>query len=115
MADASTSLLVINDIIMTSLLLLKIIYVLANFLDFIRDPTIFQQHDVIMTSDTSFCQSSYEVGNDEYITVCNFGSRRMRGFKVIEGDLRALPSPVARGKKKPGLNRVNACPPTLLI
>ena len=41
MADASTSLLVINEVIMTSLLLLNIIYVLANFLDFIRDPTIF--------------------------------------------------------------------------
>ena len=42
MADASTSLLVINDVIMTSLLLLNIIYVLTNFLDFIRDPTIFR-------------------------------------------------------------------------
>ena len=42
MADASTSLLVINDVIMTSLLLLNIIYVLANFLDFIRNPTIFR-------------------------------------------------------------------------
>ena len=42
MADASTSLLVINDVIMTSLLLLNIIYVLTNFLDFIRDLTIFR-------------------------------------------------------------------------
>ena len=42
MADASTSLLVINEVIMTSLLLLNIIYVLANFLDFIWDPTIFR-------------------------------------------------------------------------
>ena len=41
MADASTSLL-INDVIMTSLLLLNIVYVLANFLDFIRDPNIFR-------------------------------------------------------------------------
>ena len=40
MADASCSFSVINDVIMTSLLLLKIIYVLANFLDFIRDLTI---------------------------------------------------------------------------
>ena len=42
MADASTSLLIIHDVIMTLLLLLNIIYVLANFLDFIRDPTIFR-------------------------------------------------------------------------
>ena len=32
--------LVINDVSMTSLLLLKIVYVIANFLDFIRDLTI---------------------------------------------------------------------------
>ena len=32
--------LVINEVILTSLLLLKIICVLANFLDFIRDLTI---------------------------------------------------------------------------
>ena len=49
---------------------------------------------------TSLCQSSYEVVNDEYIIVYNFGGRRTRGFKVIEGDLRAPPSQVARGKKK---------------
>ena len=24
-----------------------------------------------------------EVGNDEYIIVCNFGGRRMKGFEVI--------------------------------
>ena len=34
--------LVINEVILTSLLLLKIIYALANFLDFIRDLTITQ-------------------------------------------------------------------------
>ena len=39
MADASSSFLVINDVIMTSLLLLKIIYELANFFDFITDLT----------------------------------------------------------------------------
>ena len=33
MADPSSSFLVINDVIMTSLLLLKIIYELANFFD----------------------------------------------------------------------------------
>ena len=26
-----------------------------------------------------------EVGNDEYIIVCNFGGRRMSGFEVIGG------------------------------
>ena len=40
MEDASSSFLEINDVIMTSLLLLKIYYVLANFLDFIRYLTI---------------------------------------------------------------------------
>ena len=40
MADASSSFLVINDVIMTSLLFLKTIYVFANFLNFIRDLTI---------------------------------------------------------------------------
>ena len=40
MADTSSSFLVINDVIMISLLLLKIIYLLANFLDLFRDHTI---------------------------------------------------------------------------
>ena len=40
MTDALSSFLVINVVIMNSLLLLKIIYMLANFLDFIRDLTI---------------------------------------------------------------------------
>ena len=31
-----------DDVIMTSLLLLNIVYVLANFLDFIGDPNIFR-------------------------------------------------------------------------
>ena len=26
-----------------------------------------------------------EVGNDEYVIVCNFGGRRMSGFEVIGG------------------------------
>ena len=38
--DVSSSFLVINCAIMTSLLLLRIIYVLPNFLDFIGDLTI---------------------------------------------------------------------------
>ena len=42
-----------------------------------------------------------EVGNDEYIIVCNFGGCRMSGFEVIDMGLRApLPSPVGRMKKK---------------
>ena len=32
-----------------------------------------------------------EVGNDEYIIVCNFGGRRISAFKVIEGGLRGSP------------------------
>ena len=40
MEDASSSILEKKDVIMTSLLLLKIIYVLADFLDFIKDLTI---------------------------------------------------------------------------
>ena len=31
-----------DDVIMASLLLLNIVYVLANFLDFLRDPNIFR-------------------------------------------------------------------------
>ena len=34
-----------------------------------------------MKSVNKLCQ---EVGNDEYMIVCNFGSRRMNGFEVIE-------------------------------
>ena len=40
MADASSFFLFINDVIMTSLLLLKIIQVLADFFDFITDLAI---------------------------------------------------------------------------
>ena len=40
MADPASSFFKTNDDMMTSLLLLNIIYVLANFLDFIRDLTI---------------------------------------------------------------------------
>ena len=32
-----------------------------------------------------------EVENDEYISVSNFGDRRMSGFEVIEGCLRGSP------------------------
>ena len=40
MEDASSCILEKKDFIMTSLLLLKTIYVLADFLDFIKDLTI---------------------------------------------------------------------------
>ena len=38
--------------------------------------------------------------------LCNFGSRIIRDFKVIEGSLQSQPTPLA-GSKKNGLNRVN--------
>ena len=41
MAEVSSSFLVIKDITMTALILLKITYVFANFLDFIREHTIY--------------------------------------------------------------------------
>ena len=101
---------------MTSLLLLKIIYVLANFvsdtliLKYFSPYVYFEgKLDFVnkfnnMTSPwhliTSLCQSSYaqEVGNDEYIIVCNFGGRRMSGFEVIGGGAPRRP-PVAESKK----------------
>jgi len=51
-------------------------------------------------------KSCPEVGNDEYIIVCNFGGRRISDFQVIEGGgggrggLRG-PSPVAGSKTSP--------------
>ena len=48
MADTSSSFLVINDVIMISLLLLKIIYVLDNFLDLFRDHTYLRELSVIL-------------------------------------------------------------------
>ena len=36
-----------------------------------------------------------EVGNDEYLILCNFGGRSMIGFEVMEGP------PVAGSKKRP--------------
>ena len=41
-----------------------------------------------------------EVGNDDYINLCNFGDRSISDFKVIEGGLRAHPNWI-------GLNIVN--------
>ena len=46
---------------------------------------------------------SVDIGNDDYIILCNFGGRIMRGFAVIEG-MGAVRS--AGSKKKAGLIRV---------
>ena len=49
-----------------------------------------------------------EVGNDEYMIACNFGSRRMNGFEVIEreggreGGKGSDASPGHRKQKKAG-------------
>ena len=49
-----------------------------------------------------------DVGNDEYIILCNFGGRIMSCFKIIE------PRTVA-GRKKPGQNKVKTFLNFLLI
>ena len=104
--------LVINDIIITSLLLLKIIFVLANFLNLSKTvgfKSVFalylvwekfgfcqsiQQYDVIMTSDDVIMsiKSCPEVGNDEKIILCGFGGRSVSVFEVIEGASQSFPS-----------------------
>ena len=43
-----------------------------------------------------------EVGNDDYIILCNFGGRIKSGFEVIEGVGAGRSS---GSKKKAGLNR----------
>ena len=48
-----------------------------------------------------------EIGNDEYISVCNFGDRRMSCFEVIEGEPPWVPchrkqNPVSVGLKNIG-------------
>ena len=110
MTDALVPFLVITDVIMTSLLLLTIIYVLANVL-VLSQTLLFkyfplcplwgkfgfcqqiQQYDVITTLDYVIVSSKRcsEVENNEYIIVCNFGGRRMSVFEAIEGDLRGSP------------------------
>ena len=47
-----------------------------------------------------------EVGNDDYIIVCNFGGRSISGSEVIEGAFQDVP--VAGSKTKPGLSRVKS-------
>ena len=77
MGNASTSFLVINDIIMTSMLLLKIIFVLTNFLILsdtlpaLREIWILTNYySTIWRQITPFIasiKSCPEVGHDEYI------------------------------------------------
>ena len=55
MADASSSFLVINDVIMTSPLFLKTIYVFANLLNFIRDRPYYLSIFCFMST-FGFCQ-----------------------------------------------------------
>ena len=86
-----------NEVIITSLLSLKIIYVLINFPDFIRDLYIFFKRnmdsankfnimiDVIMTKDYVFLQSSCAQKlemTSTLIIVCNFGGLR----EILETD-----------------------------
>ena len=87
--------LVINDVVMTSLLLLKTIYV-SQCLDFISFmsslrqiwilPMKIQLYDVIMTSDSVIVSIKFysEVGHGENIILCNFGSLIISGFEVKE-------------------------------
>ena len=49
-----------------------------------------------------------EVGNDEYMIVCNFGGRTMKGFEVIDGGRISEAPPGHRKQTKPSLNRVNS-------
>ena len=72
-------------------LLLKIIYMLTNFL--ILSNTLPFKYCSIMTSiyvivSIKLCQ---QVGNDECFVLCNFGDRSLSGFEVIEGGLWSLP------------------------
>ena len=55
-----------------------------------------QQYDVIMTSNFVIISVKLclNVGNNDYITVCNFGDHIMSGL--------------SKQKKKPSLDRVNA-------
>ena len=64
--------LMINDVIMTLLLLLKVINLLANLL-ILLDTLLFKYF-------TSLCQVSLYVGNDDYIFLCNFDGSIISGF-----------------------------------
>ena len=106
--------LVVNDDIMTSLLLLKVIYMLANFL-ILFNPLLFKylslnvflEGNVDSADKFNNVTSDYiilsiklspEVGNDEII----FGGHSMSGFEVIEGGpLEPSPPPPAGSEKSP--------------
>ena len=114
MTDGSCSFLVINDVIITFLLLLRLYmywptwfyqtlyhYLISifRFIYTLRESWILpyiQQYDVIMTSENVILSIKLypEVGNCEYIILCNFGCRGISGFEVIEET--PSPSPVAR-------------------
>ena len=102
-----TLFLAVNDVIMTSLLLLKFINVFANFylLVFFAlrgkiDGTwiLLASNRIILS--TKLC---LDVGNNEYIILCDFGGRIISRLKVVEGELQKCPFPpvVASFKKSP--------------
>ena len=68
-------------------LLLKIIYMLTNFL--ILSNTLPFKYCSIMTS--IYVIVSIKLCHDEYFVLCNFGGRSLSGFEVIEGGLWSLP------------------------
>ena len=104
--------LVVNDDIMTSLLLLKVIYMLANFL-ILFTPLLFKylslnvylEGNVDSADKFNNVTSDYiilsiklspEVGNDEII----FGGHSMTGFEVIEGGASGALPPLPRQEAK---------------
>ena len=100
--------------------LLNVIYILANFLTFFN--TLLFKHFSgcmctsreiwILPINSTRIKLSPNVGNDEYIVLCNFGGgiaravfRRYRGGSSGAPPLPLLPQ-VAGSEKKHGLNRV---------
>lgn len=89
--------LTVNDVIMTSLRLLKFLNVFSNFylLVFfalrgkIDGTWILPASNRIILS-TKLC---LDAGNNEYVILCNFGGRIISGFKVIEGGAPEVPLP----------------------
>ena len=69
-----------------------------------------QQYDVQMTSNyvILLIKLSLNVGNDDFIILCNFDGLIISGLEAEEGGLRTSPSPrpfpVAGSKKLTGLN-----------
>ena len=66
------------------------------------------QYDVQMTSNyvSLLIKLSLNVGNDDYIILCNFDGLIISGLEAEEGDLRTSPRPfpVAGSKKLTGRN-----------